>query len=134
MFSMKSVAVKFITAEVAAYNARDEHLEVRLVLNDGKDKQFLKQLRLESPAAQAEGLISEVRDKLKKAHGSRPTFDDDPLSGLVHIRWTQDEENVHERLAKFLAALHERVRNAKRKGLSYYDLERQMMASKTSFD
>ncbi len=130
---MKSVAVKFLSAEVAAYNARDEHLELRVLLHDGKDKALIKQLRLEDPAQQAEGILKEVCEKLKRAHGS-PSYDDDPLSGLVHIKWTQDEELVQERLAKFLAVLREKIRNAKRKSISYYDLEQQMLTARTSLD
>jgi len=130
---MKSVAVKFISAEVSAYNARDEHLEIRVLLNDGKEKALVKQLRLEQPMQQADEIFKEIREKLKKAHASS-SFGDDPLSGLVHIRWMQDEELVLERLAKFLAALNEKIRNAKRKGLSYYDLERQMLSARIGFD
>lgn len=131
---MKSVAVKFLGVEVAAFNARDEHLEIRIRVNDGKEKQLLKQLRLQDPAGQADEILKEIREKLKKAHASGPTYSDDPLAGLVHIKWTQDEEHVHERLAKFLAALREKIRNAQRKGVSYYDLELQMQTAKTKFD
>ena len=131
---MKSIAVKFLGAEVAKFNARDEHLEIRVILNDGKDKQLMKQLRLQDPAGQANEILKEIREKLKKAHGAGPTYDDDPLAGLVHIKWTQDEESVHERLAKFLAALREKIRNAQRKGVSYYDLERQIQSARTRFD
>ncbi|MEM4239642.1 MAG: hypothetical protein QXM31_01065 [Candidatus Woesearchaeota archaeon] len=130
---MKSVAVKFVSADVAAFNARDEHLEVRVVLNDGRDKQMIKQMRLEDPVHQADEIIREVRDKLKKAHSSGPSYDDDPLAGVVHIKWMQDEELVQEKLAKFLAALREKIRNAKRKNISYYDLEQQMRLLKTEF-
>jgi len=131
---MKSVAVKFMGAEVVAFNARDEHLEIRVLVNDGKDKQLMKQLRLTDPAMQADEILKEIREKLKKAHATGPGYDDDPLSGLVHIKWTQDEEHVHERLAKFLAGLREKIRNGERKGMSYYDIERQMQLAKTSFD
>lgn len=130
---MKSVAVKLLSAKVAKYNARDEHLELQILLHDGKDKALVKQLHIENPSQQAEDIFKEIRDKLKKAH-SGSSFGDDPLSGLVHIRWLQDEEVVHERLARFLAALNEKIRNAKRKNISYYDLERQMLTARTSFD
>lgn len=134
VFLMKSVGVKFLSAEVCAYNARDEHVEIRLVLNDGKYKALNKQLHIENPSEQAQEIITEIRDKLKKAHSSGQSYDDDPLSGVVHIKWLQDEELVHERLTKFLASLHERIRNSKRKQMSYYDMERQMLTARTSFD
>ncbi len=130
---MKRVDVRLLSADVAAYNARDEHLEVRILLNDGKEKQLIKQLRLEHPGQQAEEILKELREKIKKAHQS-DSLGDEFLGGLVHIRWMQDEELVHERLAKFLAALNEKIRNAKRKNTSYYDLERQMLTARTSFD
>ncbi len=130
---MKTVAVKFAGVEVASYNARDEHLEIRVLLNDGKDKQMIKQLRIEDPAGQADEILREVREKLKKAHSTGPNYDYDPLSGIVHIKWLQDEELVQERLAKFIAALREKIRNAKRKNTSYYDLEKQMASLKTGF-
>jgi predicted DNA-binding protein (UPF0278 family) len=117
---MKAVQVRFVSAEIAAFNARDEHLE--------------KQLRLTDPTLQAAEIIKDVRDRLKKAHASGPSYDDDPLAGLVNVTWAQDEEVVHERLAKFLAAVREKIRNAQRKGVSYYDLERQIMAAKIGFD
>ena len=130
---MKRVDAKFLGAEVTKYNARDEHLEIRILLNDGKDKAFSKQLRIEEPLRQAEELFKDIREKLKKAH-SEGGFNDDVLCGLVHIRWMQDEELIQERLARFLLALHERIRNAKRKNISYYDLERQIVSARTSFD
>lgn len=130
---MKSVSVKLLGANVVTYNARDEHLEIRVLLNDGKEKALLKQLRIDNPSQQAEEIFKEIREKLKKAH-SGSSFGDDVLGGLVHIRWTQDEELIQERLAKFLLALHERIRNAKRKNISYYELERQMLSARTSFD
>jgi hypothetical protein len=131
---MKTVAVKFISADVAAYNARDDKVDVRILLNDGKDKQMLKQLKIDSPAQQAELILREIREKMKKNHGTGPSYDDDPLAGLVNIRWTQDEEAVQERLARFLATLGEKARNAKRKNLSYYELEKQVLGARTSFD
>mgnify|MGYP001595628261 CR=1 FL=1 len=130
---MKRVDVRLLGAEVTKYNARDEHLELRILLNDSKEKAFSKQLRIEEPLRQAEELFKEIREKLKKAH-SGPSFGDDVLGGLVHVRWMQDEELIQERLAKFLLALHEKVRNAKRKNISYYELERQMLSARTSFD
>ncbi len=130
---MKTVAVKFVGMNVVSYNARDEHLEIRILLNDGKDKQLVKQLRIEDPSGQTEEILKEVREKLKKAHSSGPNYDDNPLSGIVHIKWLQDEEQVQERITKFLAALREKIRNAQRKNISYYDLEQQMKTLKTNF-
>ncbi|MEM2916121.1 MAG: hypothetical protein QXT19_02070 [Candidatus Woesearchaeota archaeon] len=130
---MKTVPVKFISAEVASYNARDEHLEIRILLNDGKDKQMIKQLHIEDPSGQANEILKEVREKLMKALASGPNYDDNPLSGIVNIRSLQDEELVEERLAKFIVALREKIRNAKRKNISYYDLEQQMRLLKTDF-
>jgi len=129
---MKRVDVKLLSAEVVEYNARDEHLEVRVLLNDGKDKALVRQLRIEDPARQAEDVLKEISEKLKKAHQAS-AGDDDLLGGIVHIRWMQDEELAHERLAKFFAALREKIRNAQRKNISYYDLERQMLLARTSF-
>ncbi|MEM4246735.1 MAG: hypothetical protein QXR48_00290 [Candidatus Woesearchaeota archaeon] len=130
---MKTVPLRFISAEVASYNARDEHLEIKILLNDGKDKQMIKQLHIEDPSGQANEILREVREKLKKAHSSGPNYDDNPLSGIVNIRLLQDEELVEERLAKFIAALKEKIRNAKRKNISYYDLEQQVRLLKTGF-
>lgn len=132
--TMKNVAVKFISADVAAYNAREDKVDVRILLNDGKDKQMLKQLKIDSPAQQAALILREIREKMKKAHGTGPSYDDDPLVGLLNIRWAQDEEAVQERLARFLATLSEKVRNAKRKNLSYYELEKQVLSARTSFE
>lgn len=130
---MKSVAVKFLGMDVASFNARDEHIEIRVLLNDGKDKQLIKQLHIDDPAGQTDEILREVREKLKKAHSTGPNYDDSPLSGIVHIKWMQDEEIIQERMIKFLAALREKMRNAKRKNISYYDLEQQMKLLKTNF-
>ena len=130
---MKRIDVRLLSAQVATYNARDEHLEIKILLNDGKNKQLLKQMRLEDPSVQANEIFKEVREKLKKAHSSS-RLSDDVLGGIVHIRWMQDEEMIHEKLARFLGALREKIRNAKRKNISYYDLERQMLTARTSFD
>lgn len=132
---MQRVDVKLVSAEVAAYNARDEHLEVRILLNaNGKDKALIKQLRLQEPAQQAEEILKEIREKVKKTPASdRFITQNDILEGIVHVRWLQDEELLHERLTKFLASLRERMRLAHGKRMSYYDIERNMMNAKTIF-
>ena len=129
---MKRVTVKLISVEVKAYNARDEHLEIRILLNDGKNKELVKQLHLAQPASQADDIFKEIRERLKKAHGGS-SVGEDPLSGLVHIHWLQDEEHIHDKFARFLGTLNEKIRNAKRKGQSYYDLERVMESAKIDF-
>jgi len=131
---MKSVAVKFLGMDVASFNARDEHIEIRVLLNDGKDKQLIKQLHINDPSGQTDEILKELREKLKKAHSTGPNYDDNPLSGIVNIKWMQDEEIIQERMTKFLAALREKMRNAKRKNISYYDLEQQIKLLKTNFN
>ncbi len=130
---MKRIDVRLISAEVQSYNARDEHLEIKILLNDGKDKALIKQLHLDNPNEQAGDLFKEIRERLKKAHETSSTSDD-LLGSVIHVRWMQDEEIIHERLARFLAALREKIKNGKRKGISYYDVERQMMNASTKFD
>jgi hypothetical protein len=62
------------------------------------------------------------------------TLDDHPLAGALVLRFKQEEELVHERLAKFLAQARERIRSGKLAKLSYIDLEKKIVGFSAKFD
>jgi hypothetical protein len=123
---MKRVDAKFVKAEVANYIPREDTVEIRILVDDGKPKAFSKNLKVLEPGLQAEQLLKEVRSRLKQVHQAGMSPGDDPLSGIVHIRWLQDDDEVHERLARFLATVKEKTRNAMRQQASYYDLRQRI--------
>ncbi len=128
---MKTVDVKLVSAQVAKCNAREGSVEIRIVLNDGKDKALLKAVDLKNPEGSALAIFNEIRDKLKNAHkGSGDGF----LDGVVTIRFNQEEDFVIERLAKYFTTLRDKLRTNKFSKVSYWDLERSILTHKASFE
>lgn len=119
---MKMVDAKLLKAEVANFIPRENIVEIKILVDDGKTKAFKKSLKITEPVEQAEMLLKEVRQRLKAAHQSDDADLDDPLSGIVHIRFQNNDEAVAEKLARFLAAIKEKIRSSMRNQESYFDL------------
>ncbi|MDO8661215.1 MAG: hypothetical protein Q7K43_04960 [Candidatus Woesearchaeota archaeon] len=129
---MKQVPLTFERLEVTQYNPQTEELTLRMVVNDGKQKQLIKQCIVEQAETLATSMIQEVRTKIKTANAEY-TNDDSPLAGALMIKHTQDEEMVHEKTAKFLASIRESIRNARSKRISWGDLQKQIIGKKAEY-
>ncbi|MBI4450608.1 hypothetical protein HY642_01415 [Candidatus Woesearchaeota archaeon] len=129
---MQTIPVVFKNAEVLNYNPRDDMVEFRVVINDGKDKAVVRRCKIADPEQLAAEVLNEVRTKLKEAH-RHFTLDDDPLAGVVNVKFEQEIDEVESSLAKFLASVHNSVRSAKLSKLSYLDMERKVKGLKAEF-
>lgn len=123
---MKKVNAKLVKAEVANFIPRENLVEVSILIDDGNPKKFSKSMQITEPVLQAEALLKEVRQRLKKAHESKDIDYSDPLSGITHIHILNDDDATAEKLARFLAAIKEKIRSAMRNQLSYFDLRNQV--------
>jgi len=130
---MKRVDVKFKSAEIVKCNAREQSVEVRVVINDGKDKMVVRSVNLKEPEAEASAIFNDVRDKLRNANKGSSDWND-PLGGVVTVRFMQDEEAIVERLSKYFTTLRDMFRPSRFAQQSYWDLERKLMAHKASFE
>lgn len=119
---MKAVDVKLKKLEVCKMDFRNGLAEVRLIVNDGKDKALVRSVKLDDVIEQAQELFAEVRKKMKVVHQNQDIAED-ILGGFVIIRFKDDEEVCVERIAKFLNNLRERVRSAQNGRMSYYEAE-----------
>lgn len=125
---MKRVDAKFVRAEITNYAPRENKVEIRIVVDDGKLRTFSKQLSIKEPSSQAEHLLLAVRKGLKTEHESSMDVDsNDPLSGNVHVKWLQDEDRIQEKLARFLSEVKERMRTAMRQQASYYAVRQKLL-------
>lgn len=127
---MKPVDVVFKKVQVTGFDPRAETITFRVIINDGKDKAVQRTEKLENCTELAQSIFMEVRQKMKLIHKSN-AFDEGPLTNVVMVRIAQDEEVVLERLAKFFASIKEKLRNAKLKKMSYFDMERQILGLTT---
>jgi hypothetical protein len=130
---MRNVDVSFKTAEIHTCNARTQAVEIKLIINDGKDKALIKAVDIKDPNGQAQLIFNEIRDKLRAANRDS-VDDDDPLGGVVNVRFKQDEEFIVERLSKYLTTLRDKFRTTRFNQTSYWDLELQVMKHKASFE
>ncbi len=122
---MKSIEVDFKKIDIVDYFSQLDQVKVRFVFNDGKEKALVKQISITDPSKQAGELLSEIRLKLKQAH-SVSSLDDHPLADVLVLRFRQEEDVLHEKAAKFLAQVRERIRSGRLANLSYYDLEKKI--------
>ena len=119
---MRAVDVKFRKLEISKVDLRGNSAEVRLIVNDGKDKALVSNFQLDDLTKRATDLIAELRTKMKTAHKSQDIAED-ILGGFVIIRFKDDEESIIEKIAKFLNTIKESVRLAQAGRMSYYDAE-----------
>ncbi len=145
---MKAVDVDFKKADVVDYYSQLDQVKVRLLFSDacvdngqgklgnrvavGKEKALVRQFSITDPSRQSAELLSEIRTKLKEQHSVR-TLEDHPLAGALVLRYKQEEDVLHDKLAKFLAQVRERIRSGKLAKLSYLDLEKKVVGFSTSF-
>lgn len=127
---MKAVDVTLRRLDVVRYVPQDDTIEYRLLLHDGKEKALVRQGRITDPAAMADVLLREARQRLTAVHGGASS-DDDPLAGAVLIRLRGDEDVLGERIAKFFATVRERIRAAKAARMSYLEIERKVVGFST---
>lgn len=127
---MKAVDVVLKRAEVLKFDARTGSVEFRIIINDGKDKAIQRSQIIEDSEALAKNVFQEIRTKMKELHKSS-SLDDEPLATVTMVRIQGDEEVLIERLTKFFGSIREKMKNAKMKKLSYYDIERSITGLKT---
>ncbi len=129
---MKAVDVRFKSLEITKVNPRENTAEVRLIINDGKDKALVSSFALDDMTKRATDLVGELRTKMKAAHKGQDVAED-ILSGFVVIRFKVDEEQIIEKIAKFLGTIKENVRLAQNGRMSYYDAEQRCRKSLLEF-
>lgn len=127
---MKAVDVVLKRAEVLKFDARTGAVEFRIVINDGKDKAIQRSQIIEDSEALAKNVFQEIRTKMKELHKSS-SLEDEPLATITLVRISGDEEVLIERLTKFFGSIREKMKNAKMKKMSYYDIERSITGLKT---
>lgn len=129
---MKKVEVKFKKLEVARVFSRDNAVEIRLILNDGKDKSMNKSVKLDNVADIADELVKEVREKLQTAHKTSGE-NNDILSGVVILSFKDDEDIVMDKITRFLASVREKMKAASTGRMTYYDVEMQIKRNNVEF-
>ena len=122
---MKAVDVDFKKIDVVDYYSQLDQVKVRVLFSDGKEKALIRQFSIIDPSKHASDMISEIRTKLKAQH-KEFTLDDHPLAGALVLRFKQEEIVLHEKMAKFLAQVRERIRSGKLAKLSYIDMEKKV--------
>jgi hypothetical protein len=130
---MKAVDVDFKKIDIVDYYSQLDQVKVRVLFSDGKEKALVRQFSITDPAKQAHEMITEIRSKLKEQHKVQ-TLDDHPLAGALLLRFKQDEEQVHEKMARFLAQTREKIRNGRMSKLSYMDMEKKVKGFTANFD
>lgn len=130
---MKKVEILFKKLEIVRAFPRDNSVEVRLLLNDGKDKLMSRSVKLENTVQVADELIQEVRNKMQFLHKCEHS-NDDVLSGITVIKFAHDEDVLLEKIVKFLTSAREKLKVASTGRLSYYDMELQLKKSVLEFN
>jgi len=129
---MKKVELKFKRIEVLRAFPRDNSVEIRLTVNDGKEKVFAKSVKLDNTAEIADVLIQDVRNKIK-ADNKCSAQSDDILSGVLVVKMCDDDDFLIEKIAKFLTGVREKFRLANSGRMSYYDIESQIKKNFVEF-
>ncbi|MBI4148514.1 hypothetical protein HY490_04445 [Candidatus Woesearchaeota archaeon] len=119
---MRAVDLRLKKLEIIKVDPRANSAEVRLIVNDGKDKALVSTFSLDDCTKRSTDLLSELRTKIKKAHKGQDVAED-ILGGFVIIRFKDDEEVAIERMGKYLQSVKETVRLAQAGRMSYYDAE-----------
>jgi len=129
---MKAVDVDFKKIDIVDYYSQLDQVKVRVLFSDGKEKALVRQFSITDPGKQAAEMISEIRTKLKEQH-SEHSLDDHPLANALVLRFKQEEDRLHEKLAKFLAQTREKIRSGRLAKLSYLDMEKKVKGFTSEF-
>jgi len=129
---MKAVDVEFRSAEVVEYFPQLEQVKIKIVLNDGKEKASVKQLKISDPEQLARAWFTELRSKIKQAH-SELSLEDHPLANVLVLRFKQEEDVVQEKLMKFFHQVKESIRTGKLAKISYFDLQKKVKSASVKF-
>ena len=130
---MKAVDVDFKKIDIVDYYSQLDQVKVRVLFSDGKEKALVRQFSITDPAKQAQEMITEIRTKLKEQHREH-TLDDHPLAGALLLRFKQDDEQLYEKMARFLAQTREKIRSGRMAKLSYLDMEKKVKGFTANFD
>ncbi len=130
---MKAVDVDFRKIDVVDYYSQLDQVKVRILFEDGKEKALVKQFSVTDPSKQASDMLSEIKSKLKEQHKVF-SLDDHPLANVLVLRFKQEEDILHERIAKFLAQVRERIRSGRLSNLSYLDMEKKVTGFSANFN
>lgn len=122
---MKKIDLKFKKLEIVRAFPRDNSVEIRLTVNDGKEKIFARSVKLDNTAEASDVLIRDVREKIKESNklSSNP---DDILSSILIVKFSDDDDVLMEKITKFLTGVREKFRVANSGKMSYYDIEMQL--------
>ena len=84
------------------------------------------------PMELAQQMLTLIR-KQAKGKRSSPSYDDDPLAGIVTVKLHDDDDLVLEKLARFFSVVRERIHSSKLQRVSYYDMERRIRGLSVEF-
>ena len=129
---MKHVDVAFKKIEIAEYYSQLDQVRVRIIFDDGQEKALLRQVTITDPDKHVHEWLTEIRAKLKDIH-TDDSDDYGPLAGHVVLRFAQEQDVIHERMARFLGQTKERIRSGKIAKLSYFDMERRVSGFSMTF-
>ncbi len=130
---MKTIDVSFKKAEITRFDPRTGIAEVHFTISDGKDKMLVKHTKFdEASEAWGNALLKEIRKKVADAHkGEWETGD--PLSGITNVKFA-NEDALLERLIRFHAIMHDKIRGAAMNRMAFYEMERKIVGVKAAFD
>lgn len=128
---MKKVDVKLKSLDILRTFPKEYALDIRLLINDGKDKELVKKIKLDDGAGAGIALLKEVREKVKKAHAGSAS--DDVLGGVVVVKLLDDDDVVVGKLTKFFSTVRDKMRVANLGKISYYDAEVQVKRTRVVF-
>ncbi len=129
---MKKIDLKFKKLEIVRAFPRDNSVEIKLTVNDGKEKVFARSIKLDNTAEASDVLIRDVREKIKESNklSTNPT---DILSSILIVKFSDDDDVLMEKITKFLTSVREKFRVANSGRVSYYDIELQLKRNVLEF-
>ncbi len=122
---MKAVNLTINKITIGEYYAQLDQVNFRVHYNDGNDHVYTEQITVKDPESHVEKWLNSIKKEVKKRHAVL-SLEDDPLSGALIVRYTQETDIIHEKMTRFVAQVRERIRSGKLSKLTYWDLEKQV--------
>lgn len=103
---MKIINIRFTKLRVGGFNAQNGSVSLEVGFNDGIEKQIVRTTIIDNPQALADSIINEIWRMEKRIHYE---FDDNKvLQSQVNVV-IEDEDDVSEKIAMFLADISKKV-------------------------
>lgn len=129
---MKIISLEVKKIGIGKFFPKENNVELRILFNDGSDREILKNVGIDDPEGSAEGIIAGLRKLEKKLNKNEE--ETSIIDSFVNIV-VKDEEAVIKEISRFVYKVGLEIEkiNSKKDAEGYLDMIRSLKSLKLEF-